>query len=139
MTDGRLVPLRMLGFFTWDLTVVISFVAVGRDTHEEALDLARVFTTATPFLIALGASWLPTRVRLDPAAARSGVWIGIVTAALGLVLRRFVFDEGLSGAFPVITTIYLLGLIVGGRVLWHRRGLVGKRSASGRSADGPGR
>jgi len=113
-------PAALLGFFGWDLVVVCSFVALGRDTHRESLDLVRSFQTAAPFLIALAAGWLPAPVRTRPAAIRSGLMIGGVTALLGLVLRGVVFDEGLSGAFPFIATAYLIGLMVLGRLVWAR-------------------
>ena len=113
-------PAAMLGFFGWDLVVVCSFVALGRDTHSESLDLVRSFQTAAPFLIALAAGWLPPALRTRPAAITSGLLVGGVTALVGLVLRAVVFDEGLSGAFPIITTIYLIGLMVLGRLLWAR-------------------
>lgn len=115
-------PVAMAGFFIWDLLVVGSFVLLGRDTHRESLDLTRSLQTATPFLIALGAAWLPPQVRSRPEAIRSGVVIGTVTPLLGLLLRSLVFGEGLSGAFPIIATGYLAGLIVLGRVLWTRLG-----------------
>jgi hypothetical protein len=110
----------MLGSFAWDLLVVVSFVAFGRDTHNESLDLTRSFQTALPFLLALGVAWMPTPIRSRPAAVRSGLAIGATTALLGLILRGTVFNEGLSGAFPVIASLYLIGLIVLGRAVWSR-------------------
>ena len=108
----------MLGFFTWDLAVVISFVALGRDTHNESLDLARSFQTAAPFLIGLAAGWLPAHVRRRPSWVSSGIIVGSITLGGGLFLRSVVFAEGLSGAFPVVAALYLVGLMSSARVVW---------------------
>lgn len=111
-TDRR-ATLRWMAF---DLTVVLSFVAVGRDTHNEAVDIASIARTAAPFLTALLVAWSIPSLRKRPAALLTGISAGFVTAVLGMVLRRTLFDQGLSGAFPFVAAAYLIGIMTLGRL-----------------------
>jgi hypothetical protein len=46
------------------------------------------------------------------------VWLA--TVAMGLVLRRFVWDRGTAFSFVVVTTLVLGALILGWRAIWAR-------------------
>lgn len=129
LSEPRPAPGAMLGFFAWDLLVVVTFVVWGRGTHQETLDAGRSFQTALPFLIALLVAWLPATVRAHPGAWQSGIMVVAITAILGMALRRLVFDEGLSGLFPVVTLGYLGVLIIGARLL--RPWVAARRGRSG--------
>ena len=92
--------------------VVGTFVLFGRDTHNESVGLAEITRTAGPFLLALAGAWLTPLVHRTPWRIGSGIAVGVITTVLGLYFRSVVFDEGLSGLFPVITGAYLVGLMV---------------------------
>jgi len=94
-----------------DLAVVVSFVLIGRDTHEESVGFAEIFRTGAPFLLALTGAWLTPPVHRAPWRIGSGIAAGIVTTALGLYFRAVVFGEGNSGLFPLVTAAYLIGLM----------------------------
>lgn len=100
-----------------DLVVVASFVLIGRDAHNESIGLAEVARTAGPFLLAVTGAWATPLVHRMPWRIGSGVAVGIITTALGLYFRSVVFGEGLSGLFPVITSVYLVGLMTGIRLV----------------------
>lgn len=110
---------RWIGFGVWDLAVVLSFVLIGRDTHEESVGLSEVLRTAAPFLLALVGAWLTPLVHREPWRTRTGVAVGLIATLVGLFFRGVVFGEGVSGAFPVVTAAYLVGLTVLGRVLFR--------------------
>ncbi|MBP9066932.1 MAG: DUF3054 domain-containing protein, partial [Candidatus Microthrix sp.] len=91
-----------------DVAVILAFVLMGRNSHEEGLSPASVLGVAAPFLIAAALSWaaLVLRHRSTGGEAATAalpslrlvwpdgvtVWLG--TAVLGLVLRGLVFGDG---------------------------------------------
>ncbi len=110
--------------FAWDLTVVVAFVVMGRSTHAEPLDFWRSFRTAEPFLLGLALGWFPPLVWRTPLRIVAGLVVGLITVAAGLAIRRVVFAEGISGVFPVVTTGFIVGLMVLGRLIaqqWQSR------------------
>lgn len=119
---------RWIGFAGWDLAVVVSFVLIGRDTHEESVGFSEVARTGAPFILALVGAWLAPLVHRQPWRISVGIAAGVITTAMGLLFRSVVFGEGLSGAFPVVTAAYLIGLIGLGRVLF-RFWVVGRAAA----------
>ena len=104
-----------------DVVSVVVFVAIGRRNHDEASGLDGIFTTAAPFLMALAVTWLVTLVWRDPLSPRSGAvtWIG--TVALGMVLRKLVFDDGTATAFVIVATVFLGVAFNSWRALARRR------------------
>jgi peptidoglycan/LPS O-acetylase OafA/YrhL len=100
-----------------DVAVVVGFVVLGRRTHEEAETLTGVVRTAAPFMLALAAGWLVTRAWRNPAAVTTGIGVLAVTVAVGMVVRRTVFDEGTATTFIVVATAFLALGFVGWRVL----------------------
>ncbi|MFM8848379.1 MAG: DUF3054 domain-containing protein [Actinomycetota bacterium] len=94
--------------FLWSVTAdvigVIVFVVIGRRNHDEGVAAAGVIETAAPFLIALAVGTVAARAWAEPSAARTGVVVWVVTVALGMVLRRFVFDDGTATAFIIVAT-----------------------------------
>jgi ribose/xylose/arabinose/galactoside ABC-type transport system permease subunit len=118
----------MLRLLTFDVVVVLGFVVLGRETHAEGNALADVATTAAPFLIALAIAWVATRIANKPIDARRGALVGAITVALGMVLRRFAFDDGTAAAFIAVAAVFNLGGMIGWRLvagrLRTRRGLV---------------
>ena len=104
-----------------DVVSVIVFVAIGRRNHDEGTGLDGIASTAAPFLVALAVVWLVALVWRDPVSARSGVitWIG--TVVLGMLLRKFVFDDGTATAFVIVATVFLGITFNSWRALARRR------------------
>lgn len=95
-----------------DTFVVVLFVAVGRRNHDQDPGVGALVETAAPFLLGLVAAWLLVRAWRDPAAVRTGLVLWPVTVAVGMILRRFVFDDGTAASFVVVATLFLgLGLV----------------------------
>jgi hypothetical protein len=104
-----------------DVPVVVLFVLLGRQTHDEGNALSDVVVTSAPFLLALIVAWGVTRAWRAPTDVRRGVVVAAVTLVGGMVLRRVVFSEGTAVTFVVVAAGFLtLGLlgwraIAGGR------------------------
>jgi len=95
----------------------VVFVAIGRRNHNEGTTLSGIIGVAAPFLIALGISWIGLRTWREPFNRESLVATWIITVAIGLLLRRLVFDRGIAIAFIIVATI-TLGVLLGlGRLL----------------------
>lgn len=101
----------------FDVLAVVVFVAVGRDTHDEAGTVAGVTETAAPFLLALAVAWGATRAWRRPAATRTGESVAALTVTIGMLLRRLLFDEGTAFAFVVVASVFLGLTFVGWRSL----------------------
>ena len=100
-----------------DVVAVVVFVAIGRRNHDEGTALSGIIGVAAPFLIALGISWIGLRTWREPFNRASLVATWIITVAIGLLLRRLVFDRGIAIAFIIVATI-TLGVLLGlGRLL----------------------
>ena len=100
-----------------DVVAVVVFVAIGRRNHNEGTTLSGIIGVAAPFLIALGISWIGLRTWREPFNRESLVATWIITVAIGLLLRRLVFDRGIAIAFIIVATI-TLGVLLGlGRLL----------------------
>ena len=100
-----------------DVVAVVVFVAIGRRKHNEGTALSGIIGVAAPFLIALGISWIGLRTWREPFNRASLVATWIITVAIGLLLRRLVFDRGIAIAFIIVATI-TLGVLLGlGRLL----------------------
>lgn len=113
-----------------DAAVVVAFVLMGRNNHDEGLTPASVLGVAAPLLIALCAAWvvmlLATRrtvattgrtlsvQRLWPA----GIALWVTTAVGGLVLRNLVFGDGTAASFVVVTCVVLGVGMLGWRAVW---------------------
>ena len=111
-----------------DAVAVVVFAVAGRNAHDETSGAATVLTIAAPFLIGLLAGWLlDPRARARPMATATGVTVWLATAAIGLVLRRMVWDRGTAFSFVIVATVVLGVLLVGWRTIWaiaqRRRGL----------------
>ena len=104
---------------TLDIFSVLLFVAVGRRNHNDSTGVSGVFEVALPFLIALISGWLVTRAWRSPQALSTGVVIWLITVALGLALRNFLFDRGTATPFIIVATLVLGALIAARRLLSH--------------------
>jgi len=104
-----------------DVVAVLVFVALGRRSHDEGGNVvAGVLSVAAPFLIALAVGWAAARAWRAPMAWRTALVVWPVTVALGMLLRRFVFDRGTATSFIVVATIATGVLLLGWRLVARR-------------------
>jgi MFS-type transporter involved in bile tolerance (Atg22 family) len=104
-----------------DVLCIVIFVAIGRKNHDEGEAAAGIFRVAAPFLIAAVAGWLATQAWKRPLELRTGVIVWLTTIMLGMVLRRFVFDEGTATAFIIVATVFLCAFLNGWRAIVRKR------------------
>ena len=100
-----------------DVLCVLAFVVAGRRSHDEGNGLGGVLEVAAPFLIALVLGWLAARAWRRPVEVRTGAVVWLATIAVGMLLRRVVFDRGTAVSFVIVATLVLGTLIVGWRAL----------------------
>jgi len=101
-----------------DTAIVVAFVAIGRRNHDRDEAVSGLISTAAPFLIALAVAWLAWRIWFRPASIASGVEVWLTTLTLGMLLRRFVFDDGTAASFVVVATVFL-SLLLDWRLVRH--------------------
>ena len=89
-----------------DIVGIIVFVSIGRRNHDEGVAPAGVIGTAAPFVIAVLVGWLIARGWKSPVAVGTGAIVWVTTVALGMVLRKLVFDEGTATAFVIVATVF---------------------------------
>jgi hypothetical protein len=100
-----------------DIAVVVVFVAIGRRNHDEGSAAGEVVRIAAPFLIGLAAGWVVARAWRRPFDLTTGGLVWIVTVALGMVLRRTLFDRGTAFSFVVVATVFTGVLLLGWRLV----------------------
>lgn len=118
---------KSFGFFLVDAVLVAVFVLIGTRNHDTNTGAGGVFSVAAPFLIGLTVGWLVVRAWNQPTAVKTGVLVWIATVVVGVLLRRFAWDESSAGAFVVVATVFNAFTLVGWRVV---RENLGKRKAA---------
>jgi DUF3054 family protein len=103
-----------------DVAAIVVFVVIGRRNHEEGTAIDGIATVAAPFMIALVVGWLAARAWARPLQVATAFIIWPVTVALGLGLRRFVFDRGTALPFIIVTTLVTGLFLVGWRMVAAR-------------------
>ncbi|MFT4281006.1 DUF3054 domain-containing protein [Microbacterium sp.] len=107
-----------------DFVLVVGFAAVGRASHDSDV-WAGLVGTAGPFLLALAAGWLVSRVWRAPAAPlRTGAVVWVVTLVGGLIVRALT-GHGVALPFVLVAAGTLLALLVGWRAV--ARGIIAVR------------
>lgn len=109
-----------------DAGVVLAFVVIGRDAHNEGTALAGIVETGAPFLLALGLGWAATRAWRNPTDLATGAAVAAITVTGGMLARRAIFDDGTAAPFIIVATLFLGGAMVGWRAV---AGRFGRRSA----------
>ena len=104
-----------------DVLCIVIFVAIGRKNHDEGEAAAGIFRVAAPFVIAAVVGWLATQAWKKPLELRTGVIVWLTTIILGMILRRFVFDDGTATAFIVVATVFLCAFLNGWRAIARKR------------------
>lgn len=98
-----------------DVGCVLVFCALGRRSHDEALDVAGVATTAWPFLIGTTLGWLASRGwRRPTAVAPTGVIVWLSTVVVGMLLRK-ASSAGVAASFVVVASVATAVLLLGWR------------------------
>jgi hypothetical protein len=98
-----------------DAIGVVAFVTLGRRNHDAATSVDGIATTAAPFLVALVVAWGALRVWRRPLDPRVGAIVVGVTVALGMILRRVVWNGGTAASFVIVTALVLGALLIGWR------------------------
>lgn len=116
-----------------DVVLVIVFAALGRSSHEEALDLVGLAGTAWPFLGGLTVGWFLTawlyRDKFDafsPVPTGLLVWVSTLTA--GMLLRALT-GQGTAIAFVIVATLFLGVFLIGWRLIARAVSRRGVRAA----------
>jgi hypothetical protein len=112
--DERSTPIAA----SLDALSVVTFVAIGRRNHDESSAMSGTLSTAAPFLLSLLIAWLVVRAWRRPLDVRTGLLLWPIVVIVGMVLRRFVFDDGTALAFVIVATIFLGITLVGWRAIW---------------------
>ena len=103
--------------FIADAAFIFLFIFIGTRNHDTDTDTAGVLSTATPFLIGLIVGWCALRAWKAPRTIANGVGLWLFTIVIGMLLRRFAFDDGAAGAFIVVATIFNAFTLVGWRFI----------------------
>ena len=106
---------------TFDVIAIVAFVVIGRRNHDEGEAVDGVMRVAAPFLIGLAVGWLVARAWKAPTATTTGMVIWPVTVAVGMLVRRLVFDDGTALAFIIVATVFTGLLLIGWRALYGLR------------------
>lgn len=100
-----------------DTASIVLFVAIGKREHEQDTAVGALVETAAPFLIALAVAWLVLRVWLRPTEWRIGVGVWAIVMAVGMLLRRLVFDDGTATSFVIVAGAFLALTLIGWRLV----------------------
>jgi hypothetical protein len=104
-------------FWIPDAVVVIAFVVIGREDHGFVSDLSDYLRIAAPFLLGLAATIAVTRAWRRPTSPVTGLALALGTVMVGMLLRRFAWDQGTATAFVLVTGAFLIAGMVGWRLL----------------------
>ncbi|MFB2599085.1 DUF3054 domain-containing protein [Herbiconiux sp. P17] len=100
-----------------DIALIVVFVAIGRQSHDEDSALLGFLTTLWPFLAGAAIGWIASlawRAPLRLAPTGVVVW---AAAVVGGMLLRILSGQGVQWSFVIVTTIVLGVFLVGWRAL----------------------
>ena len=106
-----------------DLALVVTFVAIGRSSHQESASLFGFLTTAWPFVVGLVLGWVVARAwRAPTRVVPVGLVVWGMTLVAGLVLRA-ISGQGVQVSFVIVTALVLALFLLGWRsvVRWTAR------------------
>ncbi|OSC42711.1 DUF3054 domain-containing protein [Mycobacterium decipiens] len=113
-------PRRGLKWLVWlaaDVVAVLVFCAVGRRSHDEALNVTGVAATAWPFLTGAVIGWLVSRGWRQPTAVvPTGVVVWLCTVVVGMLLRK-AGSAGVAASFVVVAATVTAVLLLGWRAV----------------------
>ncbi|WP_298345925.1 DUF3054 domain-containing protein [Ferrimicrobium sp.] len=115
---GRSSPQRSLHggqYILFDLIAVVVFVAIGRDVHGHADDLAGLIKTSWPFAAGVVVGWLGTRQWQNPLT-RTAILVWLATVAVGMVLR-VITGQGIAVPFVFVSLGFFALTELGWRII----------------------
>lgn len=104
-----------------DVLAVLVFVVIGRRNHQQGNALDATVETALPFLLGVAVAWAATRAWRRPTSLLTAIAIWPVTVLVGMLLRRWLFDDGTAASFVVVATLFLGACFVGWRAVYRLR------------------
>ena len=104
-------------FWIFDAIAVVLFAVIGREDHGFVSDVGDYVRVSAPFLVGLATSIFIVRAWRHPVDWRTGVGLAIGTVVIGMVLRRFVWDNGTAQSFILVTSAYMVATMVGWRLV----------------------
>ncbi len=115
----KITPLRALAY---DIVCVLALVVIGTRNHNEDTGLTGVLFVATPFLISVVVARVyALSLKKGVSSVEDGVTVVLFTVAIGMILRRFVFDRGIATAFIIVATVFLSSSMLGWRAVAAKR------------------
>lgn len=100
-----------------DVALVVVFAAIGRASHDEAVDAIGISETAWPFLVGLAIGWIVVRGWRHPLAVRpTGVSAWLAAVVVGMLLR-FAVGAGTAPAFVIVASVTLALFLLGWRAV----------------------
>ncbi len=109
------------------MVAVFAFVVIGRDNHDEGLDLNGLFRTAAPFVIGAVVGWAISKAWDKPTDIRAGLITWACAVVIGMAVRRVFYGDGIAATFIAVATVFLGATLVGWRALYS---LVARRRSS---------
>jgi hypothetical protein len=104
-------------FLAFDFVAVVLFVFFGRETHDQTNALGEIAGTAAPFLVALLGAWWASGALRRPTSLRTGLLVGVLTAVVGALVRRYIFGDGIANPFVFVATAFLVAFTLGWRLV----------------------
>lgn len=109
---------RVVGAIALDTAAIVAFVVIGRRSHDEdGSFIGGLLRVATPFLIGLAVAWFATKAWKDPISIATAAALWPITVVVGLLVRRFVFDDGIALPFIIVASIFIGVFLVGWRAI----------------------
>lgn len=100
-----------------DLVLVVTFAALGRASHAEALDGAGLTRTTLPFVAGALLAWITVIMRRgDGTTLGAGVFVWALTLIGGMVFRLLIGDT-IAVAFVIVAAVTLAVFLIGWRAL----------------------
>lgn len=100
-----------------DVALVVLFVAIGRQSHDEDSAIVGFLTTLWPFLAGAAIGWVVTLAWRAPLRlAPQGVVIW-AAAVVGGMLLRILSGQGVQWSFVIVTAVVLGVFLVGWRAV----------------------
>jgi hypothetical protein len=108
---------RSLAWLGVDAACVLVFCGLGRRSHDEALTLTGLVSTAWPFLTGTVVGWAASRGwRAPTAVVPTGVTVWLCTMVVGMLLR-IAGSAGVAVSFIAVAASVTAALLLGWRAL----------------------
>lgn len=118
-------PGRSIAGLAADVVLVMLFAVLGNRSHASGLTVPDVWSTAWPFLLGLGLSWLLAFSWGNPHRIwPTGVFVVLGTVGLGMVFREVFTDGGVQVSFVAVALGAITLLLLTRRALF---GLLARR------------